>query len=124
MKLRTHLLVLTLVTLLPTIAFAVIVSVLFGQRERATFERGATERTLALRTAVDAELKSTITTLLALATDRRLDLNDLRAFHDETVRVLQRVPAVALTAYGRAEDRMRTLSAGFSMHAASTSPGE
>jgi CheY-like chemotaxis protein len=27
-----------------------------------------------------------------------------------------RVPAVALTAYGRAEDRMRTLSAGFSMH--------
>jgi PAS domain S-box-containing protein len=27
-----------------------------------------------------------------------------------------RVPAIALTAYGRAEDRMRTLSAGFSMH--------
>jgi CheY-like chemotaxis protein len=27
-----------------------------------------------------------------------------------------RVPAVAVTAYGRAEDRVRTLSAGFSMH--------
>jgi CheY-like chemotaxis protein len=27
-----------------------------------------------------------------------------------------KVPAVALTAYGRAEDRIRTLSAGFSMH--------
>ena len=92
MKLRAHLLVLALVTLLPTIAFAVIVSVLFGQRERATFERGATERTLALLTAVDAELKSTVTTLLALATDRRFDRNDLRAFHDEAVRVLQSQP--------------------------------
>jgi CheY-like chemotaxis protein len=28
----------------------------------------------------------------------------------------RRVPAIALTAYGRAEDRIRTLSAGFSMH--------
>jgi len=92
MKLRTHLLVLTLVTLLPTIAFAVTVSVLFGQRERATFERGASERTLALRTALDAELKSIITTLMALATDRRFDRNDLRAFHDVTLRVLQSQP--------------------------------
>ena len=27
-----------------------------------------------------------------------------------------RIPAVALTAYARAEDRLRTLSAGFQMH--------
>jgi CheY-like chemotaxis protein len=27
-----------------------------------------------------------------------------------------KVPAVALTAYGRVEDRLRTLSAGFNMH--------
>ena len=27
-----------------------------------------------------------------------------------------KVPAIALTAYGRTEDRVRTLSAGFSMH--------
>jgi CheY-like chemotaxis protein len=27
-----------------------------------------------------------------------------------------RIPAVALTAYGRVEDRVRTLAAGFSMH--------
>jgi CheY-like chemotaxis protein len=26
------------------------------------------------------------------------------------------MPAIVLTAYGRAEDRMRTLAAGFSMH--------
>ena len=27
-----------------------------------------------------------------------------------------KTPAIALTAYGRIEDRVRTLSAGFSMH--------
>ncbi|HEY7204109.1 MAG TPA: ATP-binding protein [Methylomirabilota bacterium] len=31
-------------------------------------------------------------------------------------RVLARTPAVALTAYGRVEDRLRTLAAGYSMH--------
>jgi PAS domain S-box-containing protein len=36
-----------------------------------------------------------------------------------------RTPAVALTAYGRTEDRMRTLSAGFSMHVPKpVDPGE
>ena len=29
---------------------------------------------------------------------------------------IARTPAVALTAYGRVEDRLRTLSAGYSMH--------
>ena len=36
-----------------------------------------------------------------------------------------RLPAVALTAYGRAEDRVRTLSAGFNMHVPKpVDPGE
>jgi signal transduction histidine kinase len=37
----------------------------------------------------------------------------LRALADPT---LARIPAIALTAYGRVEDRLRTLSAGYSMH--------
>jgi CheY-like chemotaxis protein len=32
-----------------------------------------------------------------------------------------KVPAIAVTAYGRIEDRLRTLSAGFSMHVPSPS---
>ena len=46
------------------------------------------------------------------------------------VRVLEperggRTPAVALTAYGRTEDRMRTLSAGYTMHVPKpVDPGE
>ena len=37
----------------------------------------------------------------------------VRALDD---RAVARTPAVALTAYGRVEDRLRTLAAGFSMH--------
>ena len=88
MKLRSSLLVLTAATLLPMVVFALIVSILFARRERATFERGATQRTLALVTAVDGELKSSVTTLEALGTSRNLDTDDLRAFHEDARRVL------------------------------------
>jgi PAS domain S-box-containing protein len=91
-SLRSHLLALTLVTLLPMIAFAVVASVLFAQRERATFRRGATERTLALRTAVDAELAGSITALQALATSDDLASDNFRAFHAEATRVLRSQP--------------------------------
>jgi signal transduction histidine kinase len=92
MKLRSHLLVLTVATLIPMVAFAVIASVLFAQRERATFEAGATQRTLALLTAIDAELKSAITTVAAMAMSRHLDRGDLRAFGEDAARVLEVEP--------------------------------
>jgi len=79
MKLRSHLLVLTVSTLLPMILFAVVVAVLFAWRESDAFQRGATERTRALLTAVDSELKSSITALEVLAASRHLDRDDLRA---------------------------------------------
>ena len=64
----------------------------FARRERETFRRGATERTLALLTAVDAELSSSIATLEALAASHDLDRNGLRAFHDEAARALRSQP--------------------------------
>jgi PAS domain S-box-containing protein len=90
--LRSHLLALTLATLLPMIAFAVVASVLFAQRERATFERGARERTLALLTAVDAELAGSITALQALATSDDLASDSFKTFHAEATRVLRSQP--------------------------------
>jgi signal transduction histidine kinase/CheY-like chemotaxis protein len=92
MKLRSHLSVLTLGTLLPMVVFAAIVGIVFAERERTTFRRGATERTLALITAVDAELGSSITTLEGLATARELDAGDLRGFHATASRVLASQP--------------------------------
>ena len=48
MKLRSHLLVLTLAVLLPIAVFGVATSLWVADRERAAFERGAIERTQAL----------------------------------------------------------------------------
>jgi signal transduction histidine kinase len=87
-KLRSNLLALTAATLLPMVAFALIASILFARRERATFERGATQRTLALLTAVDGELKSSVNSLAAIATSRHLDADDLPAFQEDARRVL------------------------------------
>ena len=92
MRLRSHLLVLTLGTLLPLLVFAVIASALFAERERETFRQGATQRTLALMTAVDAELGASVTALVAVAASRHLDADDLRAFHAEATRALASQP--------------------------------
>jgi signal transduction histidine kinase/ActR/RegA family two-component response regulator len=91
-KLRFHLLVLTLVALVPMVAFAVIASLYLVQNEQETFRRGATQRTLALVTAVDAELKSSMRTLEALATDEALVAGDLRTFHRRAAQVLRSQP--------------------------------
>ncbi|HEX6296521.1 MAG TPA: ATP-binding protein [Burkholderiales bacterium] len=92
MKLRSHLLVLTLGTLLPMVVFALIALGLLAERERALFERGAKERTLAVLTAIDGELGNSMTTLQALAASRHLDEGELREFHRDAMRVLPTQP--------------------------------
>jgi hypothetical protein len=92
MKLPSYLLILAVGTLLPVIILAVIGALWFVSRERETFQRGAMKRTRALVTAVDTELNRSITTLNALAASRHLDTDNLRAFHDEAIRVLKTQP--------------------------------
>src|SRR5687768_10097868 len=88
MKLRSHLLLLTLGTILPLLVFALIAVGLLAQRERTIFESGARERTLALLTAIDADLDTSITTLRALAASPHLDHDDVAAFEAQAMRVL------------------------------------
>ncbi len=88
MKLRSHLLLLTLGTILPLLVFALIAVGLLAQRERTIFESGAKERTLALLAAIDADLDTSLTTLRALAASPHLDRDDLAAFHVQAMRVL------------------------------------
>jgi PAS domain S-box-containing protein len=89
---RSHLIAALLITMVPLFIFSVVTIYLLAQNDRATFQRGATQRTLALLTAVDAELKSSITTLAALATSRYLENDDLHNFYDEAARVLKAQP--------------------------------
>jgi two-component system, cell cycle sensor histidine kinase and response regulator CckA len=92
LKLRTHLVLLTTATLLPTIIFTAVIALFLARREQDTFKRGAIERMLALLTAIDTELKSSISTLEALGTSSLLDTGDLRAFRDRAERVLKSQP--------------------------------
>jgi PAS domain S-box-containing protein len=92
MSLRANLIQLVLAAVIPLVVFSVAMVVRFDHDERVTFRRGAIERTLALLTAVDTELKRSVTTLKALATADDLDTGDLRSFHERSLRVLQTQP--------------------------------
>src|SRR5215471_1146263 len=89
---RSHLVAALLLTMVPLFIFSVVLIYLFVQNERTTFQRGATARTLALLTAVDAELRNSITSLEALAASRSLENDDLRSFYDDAARVLKTQP--------------------------------
>ncbi|HEX9142966.1 MAG TPA: ATP-binding protein [Candidatus Binatia bacterium] len=92
MSLRANLIQLVLAAIIPLVVFSVAMVVRFDRDERATFRRGAIERTLALLTAVDTELNRSVTTLRALASADDLDTGDLRSFHERAIRVLQTQP--------------------------------
>ncbi len=91
-SLRSNLIQLVLAAIVPLLVFSIAMVVRLDRRERETFRRGAIERTLALRTAVDTELEKSVTTLEALASSDDLDTGDLRSFHEEALRVLQTQP--------------------------------
>jgi signal transduction histidine kinase/ActR/RegA family two-component response regulator len=92
MKLRVHLLLLALAMLVPITIFGVFAAVQFVQAERATFERGARERMLAISTAVDIARRTATTRLAGLAPARPPPRPDLRAFYDDAARILQSRP--------------------------------
>ncbi|HEY1265769.1 MAG TPA: cache domain-containing protein [Candidatus Binatia bacterium] len=91
-RLRAHLITLFLIAMAPLFVFAVYMIYRSAEQERATLERGAIERVRAIKTTLDAELKSSITTLEALATADELNGEDLHAFYEEAGRVLKSQP--------------------------------
>jgi PAS domain S-box-containing protein len=78
--------------LTPVVLFAVVSAAQLVQHERRTLEREAIGRTRAAMSAIDAELRGHITTLQALAASKNLAAGNLKAFHDESRRVLQAQP--------------------------------
>src|SRR5262249_6954240 len=79
---RAHLSMLAICAVLPLLAFAVLVSVTLVDHERRTFERGVIERSRALMTAIDAQVRGSLATLSALSASRALAADDLRGFHE------------------------------------------
>ena len=77
---------------LPIVVFSAVISTVLVEREQDTFRRSAMERTRALMTAVDAELRGSMSTLRALAASSNLEKADLAAFHAEASSVLASQP--------------------------------
>ncbi|MGI9038350.1 MAG: hybrid sensor histidine kinase/response regulator [Gemmatimonadota bacterium] len=92
MRLRSHLHVLTIGTLLPVIVFGLTATAVIAERERDLLQRGAADRNRALLTAVDAELDGYLESLQALAGSSALAQDDLGGFHAEAVRALRIQP--------------------------------
>jgi signal transduction histidine kinase len=88
MTIRSQLILLAIGAALPVLAFAVLLSVVLVEQDRTTVQRGATDRARAMMSAVDAELRGSITTVEAITASPALQADDLPAFHAEAQRVL------------------------------------
>jgi signal transduction histidine kinase len=91
-KLRSYLTILTLATLVPVAIFAAIVGANLVDLQRQTFRRGAHDRVLAISTAIDVELRSSIDSLRALALAPTLSREDLRYFRSVASTLLAAQP--------------------------------
>jgi signal transduction histidine kinase len=87
-KLRSHLLVLSIATAAPVVALAVAIAVVVVKQERDSLRDAAGDRVRALMSAIDAELRGSIDTLRALGASSHLETGALRAFHVDAARVL------------------------------------
>ena len=92
MRLRSRLFLLVAGTVVPLVILAVGLGALLVDHERETFRRLALDRNRAFMTAVDAELKGHVTSLLAVAALSDLHKGNLRDFHAEVVEVLKSQP--------------------------------
>ena len=81
MKLRAHLGLLILGTLLPMVAFSGAMLVWMHRQTRAATERGLLDTARAVAVAVDREHSGTIAALKVLATSEHLRSGHLTAFH-------------------------------------------
>ena len=88
MRLRSHLLLLAFASAAPVMVLSVVIAVLVVQQERDTVRDAASDRVVAVMSAIDAELRGSVATLRAMAASGALERGDLKAFHSEANRVL------------------------------------
>ena len=82
-RLRAHLVVLVVATLVPVIALAVVLLVRGHESNRAAVERGMRETVRAMAFTVDREIGIVLARLDLLARSRSVDTGDWRRFRDE-----------------------------------------
>jgi signal transduction histidine kinase len=92
MRLRSHLLLLSIATATPVMILAAVVAMLVVRQDRDTLRDAAHDRVIAVISAIDAELRGSLATLRALAASSHLETGDLGAFHAEAQRVVRAHP--------------------------------
>ena len=106
MTLRSHLVVLVLVALLPVVLFSLVVVVMLATQERAATDVGLQAMTRSVAASVDSLLRDSVTSLGTLAAAEHLEHGDVPAFYRMCLRMLPSHPGwsgVALVdASGRA----------------------
>jgi signal transduction histidine kinase len=89
MTLRSNLLLLLLVTLLPVAILAAATGKVLVDQQRATFVRGAEERVRAVLTAIDTELEGSITSLQVLSAVPSVHDSNRARFRETAASVLE-----------------------------------
>jgi signal transduction histidine kinase/ActR/RegA family two-component response regulator len=90
--LRSKLLLLAAVGVVPILIFSLVLGYFLVAHERATFREAALERDRTLLATVDAQMQGYLGTLRALSASASLEGGDLRAFYTEAGRVLASQP--------------------------------
>jgi signal transduction histidine kinase/CheY-like chemotaxis protein len=92
LTIRSHLVTLVVVALVPILIFAVIVVLRLNRHEKEALKRTTAESAHVLLTAVDRELARSLTSLDVLAFSRQLDHGNLHAFYDDAITLLRSHP--------------------------------
>jgi signal transduction histidine kinase len=87
--LKTRLLLLVAVALLPVVVFAVAGLVVLGRQQLEQAQRAMVERTRAVLSAVDNELQASIAAAEMLALSRELERGELTRFYEEAQRAVR-----------------------------------
>ena len=88
MKLRSHILLIAVLTLLPIIVVVCVVMGLLFQKMRDDQLQNLTATARALSLALDASFEKGIGTLNALSTSRHLEAGDPKTFYEQSRRLL------------------------------------
>src|ERR1043166_9213407 len=88
MKIRSHLLILVLTSVLPIVVFSTIMTFVFWREQRQAFEQRYLDRVRAMAIALDRELDGTIRSLQVLAESPHLQAGDLLSFYEQAQRTL------------------------------------
>lgn len=85
-SLRSYLILIVLVAIIPVLLFSAVMLSIFARQERESVKAGLRETNRALVSALELEFESTLSTLVVLASSATLDAGDLDGFR----RVLER----------------------------------